>query len=462
MNQTAAAAKAPSTRLSLKHYLGYGLGDFAFNFYWLPLQVFLLKYYTDVLGLSSDAAGLIVMICLIWDGLVDPYVGILASRTRSRFGRYRPYMLYGSVPLAISFSLVFLPVPFEQTALIVYALATQLLFRSVYAAVNIPYGAMMASMTRDSMERNNLAGVRMLFAFGGSAIVGYFTPRLVAWFGVDHPDSAHFLSAALLSSIATIVLFLSFAGTEERVDDDAHASSNVKLWPMLKMISRNVPFMQASAAIALFGVASTATSASLAYYVEYVLHKDATVTGNLISMIPLVQMLAILPWTWFSRRIGKRWAWILGLLIAIVSVLVLFAWKTVDQTALTVLIGLSAFGCASIAVNFWSIVPDTVEYGEWQSGIRAEGFVFGLVTLIQKTALGLANAFVGMYLTWIGYVPNQAQTEEAQRGLLHLITVVPAVAMLASCAVMIFYRLNTKRHAEIVRQIAERRQAAAA
>lgn len=447
----------PAPRLSLKHYLGYGLGDFAFNFYWLPLQVFLLKYYTDVLGLPSDTAGLIVMVCLIWDGLVDPYVGILASRTRSRHGRYRPYMLYGSIPLAASFSLVFMPVPFEQTALVVYALATQLLFRTVYAAVNIPYGAMMASMTRDSMERNWLAGVRMLFAFSGSAVVGYFTPRLVAWFGVDHPESAYFLSAALLSTLATLVLYGCFACTEERVEEDAHSNAAVPLLPMLRMILRNVPFLQASAAIALFGFASTVTSASLAYYVQYVLGRDATITGNLVSMIPFVQMLAILPWTWLSRRIGKRWAWILGLVISTAAVLVLLALQHPDTTTLSLLIGLSAFGSASIAVNFWSIVPDTVEYGEWQSGVRAEGFVFGLVTLIQKTALGVSSAFVGVYLNWIGYVPNQPQSPETLRGLLHLITIIPAFGMLASCAVMLYYRLGSQRHAEIVRLIAERR-----
>lgn len=456
------AAVAPASRLNLRHYLGYGLGDFAFNFYWLPLQVFLLKYYTDVLGLDSKTAGIIVMVCLIWDGLVDPYVGILASRTRSKHGRYRPYMLYGSIPLAVSFSLVFMPVSFENTALVVYALATQLLFRTVYAAVNIPYGAMMASMTRDSMERNWLAGVRMLFAFSGSAVVGYFTPRLVAWFGVDHPAWSHFMSAALLSTLATFVIFGCFAMTEERTDDHAHQQANVPFLHMLRMILRNVPFLQASAAIALFGFASTATTASLAYYVEYVLGRDASVTGNLVSMIPFVQMLAILPWTWLSRRIGKRWAWILGLCISTASVLLLLALPSVDTLTLSWLIGLSAFGSASIAVNFWSIIPDTVEYGEWQTGIRAEGFVFGLVTLIQKSALGVSSAFVGTYLNWIGYVPNQAQSPEALRGLLHLITIIPALGMLASCAVMLFYGLGSQRHAEIVRLIAERRAQPAA
>jgi glycoside/pentoside/hexuronide:cation symporter, GPH family len=115
--------------LSVRRYIGYGLGDFAFNFYWLPLSVFLLKYYTDVLGLSSAVAGAIIMTCLVWDGVIDPAIGVIANKTRSRYGRYRPYMLFGCVPLAASFTLMFMPVPFEDTALIAYAFATQLLFR---------------------------------------------------------------------------------------------------------------------------------------------------------------------------------------------------------------------------------------------------------------------------------------------------------------------------------------------
>ena len=451
-NPTAAVPE----RLPPRRYIGYGLGDFAFNFYWLPLQVFLLKYYTDVLGLDSGTAGIIVMVCLIWDGLVDPLIGIVANKTRTRFGRYRPYMLFGAIPLAASFSLVFLPVPFHDTSLIIYALATQLLFRTVYAAVNIPYGAMMASMTRDSMERNWLAGARMLFAFSGSAVVGYSTPRLVAWIGISNPDSAYFWSAAILSSLATLVIFASYALTEERLEPVADQQRHPPIGELLRMLAKNTPFLQAAAAIALFGFASTVTSASLPYFVQYYMGGEASMTGDLASMIPFVQMLAILPWTVISRYTGKRAAWITGLFIAIAALAVLHLIGKPDTTTLFVLIAVSAFGSAAIAVNFWSIVPDTVEYGEWRSGVRVEGFVFGLVTLIQKSALGVSSAFVGLYLGWIGYVPNQAQAASTVEGLKYMITLFPVLGMLASCAVMAFYKLNAVNHARLVAEIAAR------
>lgn len=451
----AAAAQAASETdaLPLKRYLGYGLGDFAFNFYWLPLQVFLLKYYTDVLGLDSGTAGLITMVCLVWDGLVDPYVGLIASRTRSRFGRYRPYMLFGSVPLAASFCLVFLPVDFEGPGLVAYALATQLLFRTVYAAVNIPYGAMMASMTRNSMERNWLAGVRMLFAFAGSAVVGYLTPRLVMQVGVDHPQAAYFIAAVILSSVASVVLFACFASTAEPPQLAAVAPRSPPLREVVSMILRNRPFLQVAGGIALFGFANTVHMASVAYYVQYVLERDDSVTGSLVGLIPFVQMLAILPWTLLSRRLGKRVAWIAGLLLAAAALLALLLIERPGVSEVFALAALASLGYAAIAVNFWSMVPDTVEFGEWRSGVRAEGFVFGLMTLIQKAALGASSAFVGLYLGWVGYVPNVAQAETTRDGLKYLLSVVPACGLLASCAVMFFYRLNAQTHAQLVRDI---------
>ncbi|HEY8539118.1 MAG TPA: glycoside-pentoside-hexuronide (GPH):cation symporter [Steroidobacteraceae bacterium] len=450
------AAGAQEGKLTLRRYVGYGLGDFAFNFYWLPLQVFLLNYYTDVLGLSSSAAGTVIMICLVWDGIIDPLIGIVANRTRSRFGRYRPYMLFGCVPLAASFALMFMPAPFHDASLVAYALATQLLFRTMYAAVNIPYGAMMASMTRSSIERNWLAGVRMLFAFSGSAIVGYYTPRLVVWFGVNDESTAYLWATAVLGACAVAVLLVCYALTEERVElegDEAHP----QIRAMLAMIVRNVPFLQIMGGIALFSFANIAFNASLPYFIQYYMGEDKEITGNVAGMVPFVQMLAIMPWAFASRFIGKRGAWIAGLALAAAALLVLYALDRPTMTAVYWLVGIYAVGTASIAVNFWSIVPDTVEYGEWRSGVRAEGFIFGFVTLVQKVSLGISSAFVGSYLAWIGYAANQAQTTATLGGLKFLITGAVGLGLAASCAVMCFYRLNAERHGDLVREIAARR-----
>jgi glycoside/pentoside/hexuronide:cation symporter, GPH family len=451
------------SQLPFGRILGYGLGDFAFNFYWFPLQLFLTFYYTDVLGIPGSTAGAITMICLVWDGVIDPYIGLLANKTRTRWGRYRPYMLFGCVPLAMSFTLMFAPVPLRDTSLIVYAFATQLLFRTLYGAVNIPYGAMMATMTRDSMERNWLSGVRMFCAMGGGAIVSYFTPRLVAHFRAEdqigEPTSAYFIATAILSSCAVIVILVSFAATEERVVADEKSEPPVKIGALLKMLAKNRPFLQIMVGNALFGFSNILVNSGLAYYVQYYLGQPQTVTGNIGGLMPLMQLIAVLPWAFAARRIGKKSAWIAGLGVALISLTALY-FSPSNVIAVYVCLSAYALGIASMAVNFWSIVPDTVEYGEWQSGIRAEGFIFGFVTLIQKVGLGVSSAFLGAYLGWIGYVPNQAQSASTLEGLRILMTVIAGAGLVASAAVMYFYRLDASAHARLLQEIAARQTTA--
>jgi GPH family glycoside/pentoside/hexuronide:cation symporter len=363
-------------------------------------------------------------------------------------------MLYGCVPLAVSFTLIFFPVPFKDTSLIIYAFATQLLFRTAYAAVNIPYGAMMASMTRDSLERNWLSSVRMFCAFGGSAVVGYFTPRLVEYFQVAHGNSAHFISTAILSSIAIGIILMCFLFTEERIQ--TAEETHTPLLPMLKMIATNVPFLQAMGGIALFSVANVLVSNTLAYFVQYNLGLSQTISGNIILIITLTQMVFVLPWSAVSRRIGKRGAWIVGLTIAAAPLFAIYAIDHPSIQTVYVLFGVYAAGCASIAVNFWSMIPDTVEYGEWRTGVRAEGFIFGFVTLVQKGALGLGTLFVGGYLTWIGYVANQVQTQQTLDGIKAMMTVIAVIGLAASCVVIYFYRLSAESHSKLVGEIAVR------
>jgi glycoside/pentoside/hexuronide:cation symporter, GPH family len=264
------------------------------------------------------------------------------------------------------------------------------------------------------------------------------------------------MATAVLSACAIVVIFVSFALTEERIEselEERHPPARA----MLAMIVSNVPFLQIMAGIALFSFANIAFNASLPYFIQYYMHEDKEVTGNVAGMVPFIQMLAIVPWTIASRYIGKRSAWILGLALGAAALISLYGIESPSMATVYWLVGAYAAGTASIAVNFWSIVPDTVEYGEWQTGVRAEGFIFGFVTLIQKVALGISSAFVGTYLSWIGYTANQVQSTATLGGLKWLITGVVGLGLVTSCIVMFFYRLNSERHEQIVREIAARR-----
>ena len=461
MNRSIATGEAgvipAASPLPIGRILGYGIGDFGFNFYWLPLQLFLAYYYTDVLGLSSRVAGLIIFACLTWDGIVDPLIGILANRTRTRWGKYRPYLLLGAVPLAGSFALMFAPVSFEGSALVSYALATQVLFRSLYGAVNIPYGALMAQMTRSSMERNWLAGSRMVCAFAGGAVVSYITPRLVEYFAATDRASAYFAATAVLGALATVLIFVTFAAADERVSAVRTEESWPTLGALLRMLSVNVPFLQIMAGIGFYSFANILINSGLVYYVKYNLGHDAAVAGSTASIMQMAQAASIIPWAVASRYLGKRTAWLLGIAIAATGPVGLYLVESPSLVTVNVLLAIYCAGSGATAVNFWSIVPDTVEYGELRSGVRAEAFIFGFVTLVQKVALGLSSAFLGLYLGWIGYVANQTQSAETIAGLKLLVTLVAGLGLVASFAVMYFYKLDAARHAQIVQEIEARR-----
>jgi GPH family glycoside/pentoside/hexuronide:cation symporter len=456
-SKTAAAASAD--RIPLPRILGYGIGDFGFNFYWFSLTLFLSYYYTDVLGLRSEVAGLIIFLCLTWDGLIDPAIGVLANRTRTRWGKYRPFLLFGSVPLAVSFALMFAPTGLEGAALIGYAFATQVLFRTMYGLVNIPYSALMATMTRDSMQRNWLAGARMVCAFLGTAVVSYFTPQLVAYFTSGGRTAGYFGATAVLAAIATVFTILTFAATREDSSITHAQEQPPPVSQLLGMLAKNVPFLQIIAGIGFFSFANILVCSGLVYYVKYYLGDTEAVAGQAASLMQITITVMILPWTIVARYVGKRWAWQAGLAIAFAGLVGLFFSGAREASALYGYIVVYAIGSASIGINFWSIVPDTVEYGEWRSGVRAEAFVFGFVTLIQKIALGASSAFLGAYLAWSGYVANQPQTPETAEAIKLMITLVAAGGLIASALVMHFYRLDAPTHARLVQEIAARKSA---
>jgi len=449
--------RASADRIPLPRTLGYGIGDFGFNFYWFSLQLFLTYYYTDVLGLHGAVAGMISFVCLTWDGLVDPAIGILANRTRTRWGKYRPYLLFGSIPLAVSFALMFAPTGLEGAALIAYAFATQILFRTMYGLVNIPYSALMATMTRDSMQRNWLAGTRMIFAFLGTAVVSYFTPRLVAYFTSGGRTAGYFGATAVLAALATVFTIVTFLATRED-STIVHAKEQPPpVRELLRMVVQNVPFLQIIGGIGFFSFANMLVCSGLVYYVKYYLGSTEAVAGEAASLMQITITAMILPWTIAARYVGKRWAWQAGLAIAFAGLVGLYLSAAREVGVLYGFIVVYAIGSASIGINFWSIVPDTVEYGEWRSGVRAEAFVFGFVTLIQKIALGASSAFLGSYLGWVGYVANQPQAPATAQAIKVLITLIAAGALIASALVMHFYRLDAKAHAQLVREIDARK-----
>lgn len=438
--------------LPLRRILGYGVGDFAFNLSFTFCSLFLLYFYTDVLGMPGTTAGLIIMVALVWEGITDPLVGVMANRTHSRWGRYRPYLLLGAVPLALSFVAMMAPVGLSGTALTVYCFATHLLFRTVFTLVNVPYVALSARITNNSIERGKLAAARMLFAMICGILLSALTLPLVKSFGGGH--HGYFVVSSLYGAILVIILGVCFVSTSE--DSSDQDSTHPSLREMVSSLRANRPFLLLLAATVLGAIAFTMSGKALVYYMKYWVGSEAAVTSGLLTML-LSAAVATLVWLSITQRTSKRTVWIAGACFSVLAFILIFALRPTGGWPLWLLLALTGVGNGAFALTFWSMLPDTVEYGEWQTGSRTEGAIFGFMILSQKIALGVGTGMIGVLLDVIGYRANTAQTPETLDGLVQIYTLGPAALFAAAAAIIFFYPIDRVTHERLVRDIAARR-----
>jgi glycoside/pentoside/hexuronide:cation symporter, GPH family len=444
---------ASSSPLSLGRRLGYGIGDSAFNLYFTTANLYLLLFYTDVLELSPATAGWIFAAALIWDAAIDPLMGYLASRTRTRWGRYRPYILFGAIPLAASWVLIFVPTGLTGMALTLAALAAHMLFRTLYTVVSMPYLSLSSVMTRDSNERGILAAFRMVAATASGLIIAFFTLKLVDIFGGGDQAQGFLWTAILFASVATMLFWITFATTREAALDVAeHLPDLGAMWTMMRS---NTPFWLVSGSLLMGSMASTFFGKSIPYYFKYTVGR-ADLIGLALASLTGAAMLSIPIWTILMRRTSKRTVALCGTLIAMLGYAL---FQILPPTRPDLIIGnLALLGVAAGAnyLTFWAMVPDTVEYGQWRTRVRADGMVFGLVSFNQKAALGLAVGALGESLSLIGYTANRAQTPETLASLKLLMGVAPLVFAAAGAAFMFFYPIDRALHGRLTRAVAWR------
>jgi GPH family glycoside/pentoside/hexuronide:cation symporter len=438
-------------RLSLGRVVSYGAGDFAFNLSFTFSSLFLLYFYTDVLGLNATTAGLVIMVALVWEGITDPIIGMIANRTRSRWGRYRPYLLFGAIPLALSVVAMFAPPGLSGSALIAYVLATHLIYRTIFGFVNIPYVALSAQMTRDSDQRGQLAGARMIFAILCGLTMGALTLPLAKAFGGGR--SGFFGVSMLYSTVATVILLLCFATTGEAVEDELDHPS---VGAMIRTLRLNRPFLVLLVATVLGTTGFTMSGKALVYYLKYYVGSEAMVTAGLVATLGTAA-LAIVPWMMVTRRTSKRVVWLAGASINVVAYLTIFLFSPRSGPSLWLTLVAIGIGNSAFTLTFWSMLPDTVEYGEWKTGSRSEGAIFGLISFTQKIAFGLGTGLIGVMLDHVGYIANRPQSARTLHGITTIYGLGPLLLFAGSAIAIIFYPSDGPTHRRLVRAIAWRR-----
>ena len=446
---------ATSQRLGWGQKIGYGSGDFAFNLYWQGISLYLFYFYTDVLGLPNAMAGIIYAIGSFWDAGTDPIMGYLADRTRTRWGRYRPYLLFVPIPMAFGYILLLWhPGDMSITSLGIVALIGQLVFRLLFTIASTPYSALMARMTSNSEDRAGMAGARMLFAYLGAFSVVVLAGGLLE--NADN-DSEAFMSLAIISGLlATAIFWICFAICREPPEDDAQAP-NLTLKQSFASLRQNTPFLVVFTAVILMTTGVTVIGKTIIYFFEYQMgdRNDAQIA---LMAFGLTGLLVIPFWTFVTLKTSKRFVWMVGSLFLSAALLGFLFNPAETQNAVILNYIAISFGAGAFAITFWGMLPDTVEYGEWKTGLRVESLVFGFATFAQKSAVALSALILGVLLDVIGYQAGVAQSEETLRGLRLIIVFVPLAGVVTSVMCIYFYPLSPQRHADIVTDLAARTQ----
>ena len=440
--------------------VGYGLGDMGFNFYWATISGFLAFFYTDVFGISAAAAGTMMLITKIIDAFTDPAMGAIADRTQSRFGKFRPYLLFAALPMTAAGVLTFTTPDLDQGGKVIWAYLTYSLMMLVYTILSTPYSALSGVITAQSQERTTLISFRFIAAFAGTTIVNYFTLDLVNLLGKDNQQLGWQLTMGLYGLIAAAVFAIVFFSTRERIAPPPSQQSNVI--QDIADLTKNKPWLILFFISLVIMITIMMRSGTGVYYFKYYVERPDLIGEFLTTYsISLLIGAAITPilTRFFDKT--KLMMWLMAI-VGILSVLYMFIprdmiWLMfVTQAAIGVTLGPKS----PLA---FSMYADTADYTEWKMGRRATAMTFAAATFSQKLGGAIASAGILWILAAMGYKANEAQSDASLMGIVLLLTVIPGVVALFAAFLMRFYTLNDKTlqtvHAELqIRKHAENQE----
>jgi len=436
--------------------LFYGSGDLVFSLTSTIIGVLFAIFLTDVVGLRPAMAAAAGFIGRSWDYINDPLIGYLSDRTRSRWGRRRPFLLFGFLPFALAFTMLWWRPPIQaQLGLAIYYGLAYLLYDTFATLVYMPYFALTPELTPDYDERTSLTSYRMAFSILGS-LLAFTVPLMII--GTMQPGNAHrvLLMGGLFGLASALPLLGVFLSTRERPEFQAQSQPSVK--ESLRAAVRNRPFLFAAGLYLFTWMAMDIVQTMLLYFIKWRMALEAQ--SDLIAGTVFVVALLVLPfWLWVARHWDKRRAYVAGVAFWAVVQIALVAIS--PSWGLPVVLALAAFagvGVGAAHVLPWSIIPDAVEWDELTTGRRHEGMFYSLVTLAQKVASSIAIPVVLLMLDLTGYRPNAAsQPASTVRGIQLLMGPVPAVLLCAGILFALLYPLGRERHAKIRAELEERR-----
>jgi len=447
--------------LKFKEKFGYGLGDAASNFFFQVFNIFLLYYYTDVYGLAPAAVGTMFLVTKVIDAVSDPVMGLIADRTESRWGKFRPYLLWAAVPYGVLGYAMFAGPQFSDTGKLIYAYATYTLMMLAYTAINVPYSALMGVISPSSFERTKAASYRFACAFGAGWLIATFVTPLKNLLGQGDEVAGFRLTMMIFAVISILLFWACFATTRERVHPQ---QDNSDIKADFSALTHNGPWIALFFA-AIFNLMNVPMRAGgTIYYLKYFVGDDGSSlflifdkTAVFLSLQTFALLAGILVTQAVVKRFDKR-RLMIGLTLANAAAMGVFFVIPPDQYWLMVAITcLGNFVVGPTLAIVWSMYADCADYGEWKTGRRTTGLIFSASQFAQKMGLAVGAGLSGFVLSLFGFVANQDQSESAMMGIRLMFSIFPGVLAMLSALAIVFYGLSSEKVRQIEKELAERR-----
>lgn len=458
-----------NAKLSFGEKIGYGFGDLASVLYWQTFMLYFTYFYTDVFLIPAGVAATMFLVSRLWDGVNDPMMGIIADRTNTKWGKFRPFLLWMCIPFAVVGVLTFTVPDFGLTGKIVWAYVTFILIMMLYTAINIPYTSLLGVISADSSERTSVSSIKFIFAFAAGIIVSATLLPLTTILGKGNEAKGWQLSFVIYGIAAVIFFLIAFKTTKERVQPPKSQKTSVLL--DLKDLVTNKPWLILLATTITFILFVAIRSSVTVHYFKYIIgeqelkipflgvdtydFKYLTSAYNTIGQIS--SLLGVIVVAWFAKIVGKKKAFVILFIVAIFSTGILY-FLTAEQLGLIFLFQITgSLTGGPLSVLLWAMYADTADYGEWKNGRRATGLIFSASTMSQKFGWAF-GAFVALSLmSSVGFQPDEAQSSESIKGLLLLFSLIPASVGLLSIILSFFYPLNENSVREMGNDLAKRR-----
>lgn len=460
MHQVSSSSE-PRERLSFKENFGFALGDTASNFFFQTFNIFLLYYYTDVFGIDAAVAGTMFLLTRLWDAVNDPIMGIIADRTRTRWGKYRPYLLWMAVPYGICGYLLFANPDLEGASKIVYAYVTYSMMMMAYTAINVPYSSLMGVLSPSSHARTIASTFRFIGAYGGGLMISMYVRGLVEKLGGGNELQGFQYTMGLFAVASVLLFWITFLTTKERVQPPAHQKQNIPE-ELLELV-RNKPWLAlffASVFSTTFIVMRDSVTIHFFKYVvksgEDILFLGMDKTSLFLSSGKFMMMLGIFCVGFLVKRVDKK---PLATALTLTTAACLFSFYFIPVKLYGLMLAVNAVGSFMMGPTsalVWSMYGDVADYGQYKFGRRSTGLVHSASLFSLKTGSMIAGLLGGWMLAWFGFVANQEQSEHSLWGIMLMFSIIPAFFAVCKGIALWIYPLNNRKILEVEQELSLR------